>query len=387
MTQNVFFSPVLTVVFFAMVISCARDKAQEEEVADPEAEYFQDYEGPANKWGFMDTRGRVVIPPKYDQVSAFTEGVAPVNFEGKWGYISSSDSVVIPFTFRSAWQFHNGKARVIDFSGAPCILFRDGDTLCPPGITELYDYSEGLAVFQRGALHGYLDTMGQVRIEPRFDQARKFENGTARVMLRDKQGLINGNGDFVIRPEYDRVYTPSSERILVKKGNEYFYLNMQGDSLGVTYRNATPYNNNVAAVADNNGWMLVDPEGNPLTATRYAHIRPANAQRWIARQVDLLAVLDHEGNPLTPFQYSQINNFSEGYAGYCRDNLWSFMDTTGYEITPPQFGLVWDFHEGLARAAFRNGIAYVTTTGEVPFMPEYFEIRDFSEGLAPFQNE
>ncbi|HLF63253.1 MAG TPA: WG repeat-containing protein [Saprospiraceae bacterium] len=368
-----------------MIISCKRDSREQGEVADREAEYFEDYDSPSNKWGFLDTQGTVVIPAKYDQVSGFKEALAPVNFEGRWGFIDQQGNPVIPFSFRAAWQFRNGVARVIDFTGAPCILYRNGRKICPVDMTEAYDFSEGLAVFQRGIIYGYMDTTGNAVIEPRFEEAWRFENGTARVMIRGKQGLINREGEFVVRPEYEKVYAPSSQRILVKQNVHYHFLNMQGDQVGAHYLQATPYVDEVAAVADAYGWMLIDLQERPLNETRYSHLRPANEGRWIARQVDHFAVLDSNGIVLTPFQYAQINNFSEGYTGYLRDDLWGILDLTGKEVTPPQFGLVWDFHEGLARAAFQNGIAFVTTSGEVPFIPEYPELRDFSEGLAPFQ--
>lgn len=386
MRQNVQISPFLTVLLFStFLLSCKNDNAREEEVADPEAEYFEDYDSPSAKWGFLNTQGEVVIPAKYDQVSGFREGLAPVSFAGRWGYIDTRDSIVIPFAFRSSWQFHDGVARVIDFSGAPCFLFRNGMKVCPPEVAEVFDFSEGIAVFQRGIVFGYMDTSGLVVIDPRFEQAWRFENGFARVMMQGKQGLINRDGDYVIRPEYEKVNSPSSGRILVKQNAQYYFVNMQGDRVGAKYTQATSYYGNIAAVSDENGWRLIDLQEKPITSTRYAHIRPANQNVWIARQVDHLAVLNGQGKELTPFQYAQINNFSEGYAGYLRDDLWGFIDSTGREITPPQFGLVWDFNGGYARAAFQNGIAFVDTAGQVPFIPEYFEMRDFSEGLAPFQ--
>ncbi len=375
----------LTLAAILFVVSCKWDGANDKEVADPEVEYFEDYDRPSNKWGFLNAEGAVVIPPKYDQVSGFKEGLAPVNFEGRWGYIDQNDSIVIPFTFRAAWQFQDGIARIIDFAGTPCMIFREGTQICHADFTELYDFSEGMAVFQHGIVYGFIDTTGDVIIQPRFEQAWRFENGTARVMVQEKQGLINKAGEFIVRAEYDKVYIPSSQRILVKQAGKYLFLNMQGDRVGASYLNATSYFGDIAAVANENGWHLIDLQERPLTDAYFAHIRPAGEGRWIARLVDLFAVLDTNGIVLTPFQYEQINNYSEGFAGYSRDELWGFLDLTGKEITPPQFGLVWDFHDGLARAAFQNGIAFVNQSGEVPFIPEYFEMRDFSEGLVPFQ--
>jgi translation initiation factor 6 (eIF-6) len=39
------------------------------------------------KYGFIDTKGNLVIPPVYDDAWHFSEGLARVEINGKWGYI------------------------------------------------------------------------------------------------------------------------------------------------------------------------------------------------------------------------------------------------------------------------------------------------------------
>ena len=40
--------------------------------------------------GFVDQSGHIVVPPIYDQVFSFREGLAAVKRDGKWGFIDSS---------------------------------------------------------------------------------------------------------------------------------------------------------------------------------------------------------------------------------------------------------------------------------------------------------
>jgi hypothetical protein len=384
MRQNVRIITILTAAVI-LLYSCKIDNSENIANEDPETSYYRDYESAERKWGFIDTSGNRVIDARFDLVSAFSEGLAPVNFEGKWGYIDKAGEVVIPYQYRAAWQFHQGIARVLNFDGTPCLIYPDARTICPPDVSEIGDFSEGLAVYELAGLYGYLDTTGSKVISPQFQKAWNFEEGFARVTLRDQQGLINKSGEFVIKPEYSRVYTPSDNLILVKSEGTYRFLNMSGDRVSRDFTAGTPFVEGVAAVGDKSGWYLIDLQYQPLFDARYSFIRPAGAGFWVAKQADRWAVLDHNGNALTLFQYKQINNFSEGLAGYLRDMYWGFIDTTGTELTPPQFGLVWDFHNGLARAAFRDGIAFINTDAKIPFQPDYSDANDFNGGLAPFQ--
>ncbi|MBZ5542648.1 MAG: WG repeat-containing protein [Acidobacteriia bacterium] len=77
------------------------------------------------KFGFFDKRARVVIPPKYDFASPFSEGFAafcegckeePVGEHrivrgGKWGFINRKGEVVIPPKFDEVEVFQGGRAR------------------------------------------------------------------------------------------------------------------------------------------------------------------------------------------------------------------------------------------------------------------------------------
>ena len=50
-------------------------------------------------YGFIDTTGKMVIPPKYLEVKPFYEGLAAVRVGDKWGFIDRSGELVIPPPF------------------------------------------------------------------------------------------------------------------------------------------------------------------------------------------------------------------------------------------------------------------------------------------------
>ena len=42
-----------------------------------------------DKWGYIDTKGNIVIPAVYDDAYSFSQGLAAVKVNGKWGYIDT----------------------------------------------------------------------------------------------------------------------------------------------------------------------------------------------------------------------------------------------------------------------------------------------------------
>jgi len=64
------------------------------------------------RWGFIDTKGSMILPCKYSKAGDFSEGVARVKYEGKWGFINKSGTPVISFIYDDASDFSDGLAQV-----------------------------------------------------------------------------------------------------------------------------------------------------------------------------------------------------------------------------------------------------------------------------------
>lgn len=77
------------------------------------------------KWGYMDTRGTIVIEPVFDRAGTMHDGAAAVRLHGKYGFIDTAGQTIIPFEYDRARGFRDGTAEVeangeifrIDLSG------------------------------------------------------------------------------------------------------------------------------------------------------------------------------------------------------------------------------------------------------------------------------
>ncbi len=84
-------------------------------------------------WGYIDTRGIVVIAPRFAEAGAYAQDRAPVrDSTGKWGYIDKGGLEITPFMFDEAGTFNLGVALVrtgdvvgiVDKSGTFTELYR-----------------------------------------------------------------------------------------------------------------------------------------------------------------------------------------------------------------------------------------------------------------------
>ena len=74
--------------------------------------------GKDHKYGFVNAKGKVVIPLIYDEVLNFSEGIAAVSKAAKWGFVDSTGKEITPLQYSDALSFTEGaKAHFnLDFS-------------------------------------------------------------------------------------------------------------------------------------------------------------------------------------------------------------------------------------------------------------------------------
>ena len=56
-----------------------------------------------NKYGYLNTKGKVVLPFVYDDADDFNDSKkAMVKYKGKWGMIDNLGNTIIPFEYEQA---------------------------------------------------------------------------------------------------------------------------------------------------------------------------------------------------------------------------------------------------------------------------------------------
>jgi len=99
----------------ALLLSITFIQSRAQAGASPKLFVIWDARG---KFGYMDSSGKVVIPPQFDQAYPFTEGVAAVRIGDQAGFIDPSGKPVAPFRFYTASPFSDGVAEVSVIEGS-----------------------------------------------------------------------------------------------------------------------------------------------------------------------------------------------------------------------------------------------------------------------------
>lgn len=164
------------------------------------------------KQALIDSTGKISYLSCHSSVSPichYREGLACFFDErGNWGYIDSKGKIVIPANFLYTGGFSDGLASATTAMGTG-FIDKSGQFAIKPIFEDTGDFSEGLAKIRQKEYWGYINRAGSIVIEPKFAQARGFFEGLAYVELRKPNesplegswGYIDRSGKFIIGPK------------------------------------------------------------------------------------------------------------------------------------------------------------------------------------------
>jgi hypothetical protein len=300
---------ILCLLFFTSLISCQTNKTESEQEIFP---FEQDA-----KFGFFNSKGEIVIKPQFELASVFNEGIAVVitSEKGEYRYINEEGKFIFDAKYSMATMFNEGKAIVtVKSDDPPTVIDKDGKTLFTlKGAADLRNFNNDLAAFEmvqdsisswgfvnvkgekvikaqysevkdfyegKSAVKnkeekcGYIDKTGKLIIDFQFDDALDFEKGKAVVYIEDKAGVINSEGKFIIKPQYQSIVI-DGDNFLVQQNDKYGWCDKTGKFfVKPQYEWASGFFNSDLALVKNeneNGYGYINKKGEIVIKPQFFH--------------------------------------------------------------------------------------------------------------------
>jgi hypothetical protein len=313
-----------------------------------------------HKFGFINTKGQLVIPPIYSSAYSFSEGMAPVSKNGEfYGFINKEGKLVIKEKYNFVGHFSEGLALVYK-NQKTGFIDKSGKYVIKPDYygLSLYSFSEGLTpiVAPKGTLidigdkkvagyknykYGYIDKQENWIIKPTFYEAKPFSSGFAAVKLKEngKWGYIDKTGKFIIKPRFDFLNPPSFKENMLRvrfPNSKYGFLNDKGEfAIKPVFSSAEDFSQALAVVSIGGEWCFINKKGEYVIET--------NFERTVSFNEGLAAVklkengkwgyIGLDGKIKIPCRYNYAESFSEGLAPVKYKGKWFFINPKGEIVT------------------------------------------------------
>jgi hypothetical protein len=170
-----------------------------------------------DKYGYVNAQGQVVIPPQFEGVKKFSEGMAGVKRDGGgWGYINLKGEELISAQFDEVGDFFRGFA-IVKKGGKSTIINKDGDSVLKDAYDRICLTDDNYYLTENGGKYGMVNPIGQEITLPIFDDIRREEYDKILVRLQGRYGVINEKGEISLPLYYDRIlFDPITKKILAK---------------------------------------------------------------------------------------------------------------------------------------------------------------------------
>lgn len=187
-----------------------------------------DFEKVAEKWGFVDTNGNIVIEPRFYSVGDFSEGLCSVmSYNGKWGFIDKTGKIIINPKFDRVFRFEKGMA-VVSINDKFGVINEKGEIIINP----IYDFIKpdgNLFLVLKNEKWGWIDNENNNFINIQYDFAFGF-NGSklAPIKLADKWGYINKEDELIISNQYDFAFPYIGDLAPVSSNDNIGFIDKEG---------------------------------------------------------------------------------------------------------------------------------------------------------------
>ncbi len=179
-----------------------------------------------------------------------------------FGLMNQKGNITIePTHFTQLRVLYNNLMTFVDSTGQKGLIDGKGKVI-QHGEFLAGHYSDGLIVFDRKGKYGYIDTLGQVIIEPQLEDAGPFNHGLALVKKGGKWGYINKQGKWVIKPTYQYATNFRDGYATVNVGGQPREKNKDGS---YRHQHRQTYGHNdlqrQLKAVDGGKWMVINTEG------------------------------------------------------------------------------------------------------------------------------
>jgi len=217
------------------------------------------------KYGYIDIRQNILIPFDYDDISVFSEELAPAKKNGKYGYINRKGELIIPFQYDDERHF----------------------------------YKSGLSKVSKDGKWGFINKKGEQVVPIQYSQVdcHKMETEFIFVFDNNKWAIFNNKGKQLTDFIYDEIYGTANNfdyfnekylfkgLLLVRKGNQFRYLNRD-----------------LKIIADFGYYSKAEP----ISEYGFAIVKKENCY----------GIIDSIGKIVIPFEYSLIEHPRQQYQGF-----------------------------------------------------------------------
>lgn len=272
--------------------------------------YFKLYKN--EKYGVIDSKGNILIPPTYDVLN-----------------IPNPSKAVFVCYYDHNQETDEYSTKVLNDKNEE--IFTKFEQVLPlmcEGSTSNIPFEKSVLKYRENGKYGLIDFEGEKITKANYDEIEslQYREGCLKVKQNDKYGIININGKEIIKPQYDDIksdqyYTTNNEYMdagfivetKTEEGYRYGYINKNGKEIVKVDYNAISRiteiesNNEAYLLYSKNGRLGVLKNSQIVIPNEYEQIEYNKANNiFVVQKNSKQGVMSIEGKEIIKIEYDYV---------------------------------------------------------------------------------
>lgn len=321
-----------------------------------------------NTFGYCNASMQLCITPRFQDASPFQDERAVAKYAGRYGVIDTTGKWLIPPLYD-------------EVTLGPLILLKKGNLL---GIAdrsgclhtecifdEIYVLKNAYLLLVQAGRKGIADPTGKILVPTQYDHVSQLRDDQGNYVdlfaYREDglMGLYDACGNMVQRPRYARIDVFQEGLAVVQVGNQFGMIDLEGKlHIHCEYDQLHGMSEGMVAAKLQNRWGFLDKEGREVIPFLYEAVQEGGffKGRASVNKAGNWVFVQRNGEVEFPLDngYQSLGSLSEGLVPVCKLSeeggvKYGYVDPLGRQKIPFRFERADAFSRGFAIVGLRTG--------------------------------
>lgn len=305
-----------------------------------------------DKYGLVNDTGSVIIEPNYKEIKnlgeTYREGYITIDENDKYGVIGATKMKLLDNKYDNIEQVYLSDYYLVTENGERKVINSSGETILNSGFDQISSKTEDGFIYVSQGLYGEINTIGEVQIEPTYQDLKQVKKGVYIAKNNDRYGIIDNEGNTMIPFDYTLITYNKDAKLFIADDANYnttiinenyeskitgilseinttkSYIRMRVDDEYKYYDLSCQEKTNIEVLEDNTLFLskkdgkygFVDKKGNVVVDYIYDDATEQNEYGFVAVKKDgKWGAIDKDGKVVVELIYNLENNLKIDFIG------------------------------------------------------------------------
>lgn len=359
--------------------------------------YYKPQPENSPKIGYLNTKGEIIVKPKYNMASDFYDNHANIIKDSIYGYINKKGVEVLLKNYDNVF-FYYGDTGIAKKNGKYGLINRKGDSITEFKYTMVNNFGFNHFICKTKNKRSYiLNSDGKIIFNEdlKYDiKSYYFDKDSIFIyqeVLNGKKlkGLVNIKGEIIIKPKYQEIYFINDIDLYVAKNNgKYGFINKLGNEIIPTIYDKVGFNinKNLIPVLKNGKWGFINRENEIKIPFEYDEAYAFLDNLAFVKKGKFYGCIDKKNKTKVQFNLEKTDFpfFTNKLALFKENGKYGFINKKGKIKIQAIYDKAFPFINGLAYVVIKGKVGYIDKKNREVIPIKYKQLWFESNGIIRF---